>query len=62
MSGGHPGSGGGGGGGVVLIRARKITVNEGIVDVSGGVGGPASTNVFAGGNGASGFYDIVEVH
>jgi len=48
------GNGGGGGGGLVLIRALKVTTKTGTVNVSGGIG-------LLAGNGAAGFWDIVEV-
>jgi len=58
----NEGAGGGGGGGIVLIRARQLITNNGFVSVTGGSGGTAgSAGSWAGGNGADGFKDIIEV-
>jgi len=56
------GGGGGGGGGVILIRARSIISQQGQMLVSGGAGGAGAG--FAGtpgGDGASGYADILVV-
>ena len=54
------GGGGGGGGGVILVRAKTIVTNTGTVTVSGGSGGTTGVS-FAGGDGADGFMDIIQV-
>ena len=61
--GGNDGGGGGGGAGIIIIRAKIITTNAGIVTVAGGAGGTkwgvgTGKN---GGDGAIGFKEIILV-
>ena len=54
------GGGGGGGAGVILVRAKAIQTNTGIVSVSGGLGGAGGSGLGRpGGNGADGFKEII---
>ena len=52
--------GGGGGGGVILVRARRLAIDSGVVAVAGGAGGTGGAGGYAG-DGADGFKDVLEV-
>jgi hypothetical protein len=53
------GGGGGGGGGVVILASKTSVINAGIIDVSGGDGGPSNFSSGFGGGGGGGIAHLL---